>query len=160
MSHMISVTTRVGELEAFGYENGSYPVQVIQWDNVTEAMAAIGRVDESEIAVEAPQGVLDTVCGNLCAKQKQDATQSGKEKIRDACTRVLKEGEDRDEVVRVAVTEQQARTAKFIMGASRGGTGGMTKTKAGNVGKALLAKLGDEAIAAMCAEHGLDVSDL
>jgi hypothetical protein len=159
--HTIDITTQVGGLEAFGYEDGKYPLRVQQADSCSEAFAKSGKCDEDEVIIEAPQGVLDTMLGIYNAAQKQGASQGGKEKIRDAMTRKLKEGEDRQAVVDAAVTIHQTGREEYWIGAPRGGAvGGVTKTKAGNIGKALLERLGGEKLEAMAAEFGIDPEDL
>ena len=157
----IDITTQIGGLEDFGFEGGAYPLTIQQFDNVSEMIAKIGKVDEAEVAVEAPQGALDAILGVGNAAQKQGASQGGKEVIRDVMSRDLKEGEDRDELVAAAVAAHQASRAGYIIGAPRGGgSGGVTKTKASNIGKALLEKLGGEKLDALAAKFGLSEDDL
>jgi len=156
----LDCTTKVGGLEDFGYPEGKYPVRVQQWETLEENIAASGKCDVGEIIIEAPQGAKETANGRLNAAQKQAATQGGKGSIREAMTRDLKDGEDRQEIVDEAVEAHKVSVEKIIQGAPRGSAGGITKTKAANLGKALKEKLGDEALAAMAAEYGLDISDL
>ncbi len=155
-----TTTTRIAGLADFGYENDSYPITVQEFESVTEGLAAIGKCSEADIAVEAPEGALAAVLGVINAAQEQGGKQGGKETIRAAMTGDLEEGADRQETVDEAISSHQTRCAKYVIGAPRGAQGGVTKTKASNVGKALLAKLGPEALEALAAEHGLDMDDL
>ena len=148
----IDTTTSAGGLEAFGYENGSFPIRASVPDSVSEALAVIGKCSENDVAVEAPQGALDAVLTVIVAAWEQNAKQGGKSKIHAAMAEGDQDGVD------AAVTAHQKRSEEYVMGAARGGAvGGVTKTKAGNVGKGLLAKLGPEALLALAAEHGIDL---
>ena len=148
-------TTKVEGLASFGYENSNYPVQVFLPSSLPEALAKIGRCGEDEVVIEAPQGAQDAVLGVICAAWEQNAKQGSKEEIRKA----IATGEQ--EAVDEAIAKHQERAPKYVMGAPRGGAvGGVTKTKAGNVGKELLAKLGAEGLKALAQEHGIDPDDL
>ena len=153
--HSKDCTTATDGLAPFGYDNGSYPVQVMLPDGLAEALAKIGKCDVDEIIIEAPQGAQDAVTGVVCASWEQNAKQGKKDTIRKA----IAEG-DQDKVD-AAVASHQEWALTYVPGAPRGGAvGGVTKTKAGNVGKALLAKMGAEALKALAAEHGIDPDDL
>lgn len=156
----LDTTTAISELSGFGYEGGKYPIRVQQFDSCSEAFSKIGKCGEGDVMVEAPESALTAVLGVVNAAQAQGGKQGGKETIRAAITGDLKEGQDRQEVVDQAVEAHVKRAEGYVIGAPRGAQGGVTKTKAGNVGKALLAKLGPEALEALAAEHGLDMGDL
>ena len=148
-------TTAIAGLAEFGYENNTYPVQVFLPEDLPEALAKIGRCDVREIEVEAPQGALEAVTAVINAAWEQNAKQGSKEEIRKA----IATGEQ--EKVDEAIAKHQERAPKYIMGAPRGGaTGGVTKTRAGSGGKALLEKLGAEGLKAVLAEHGISMDDL
>lgn len=134
-------------------EGVAYPITFQVFDSLEEALAEIGGASESDIVIEAPQGARDSVLGVINAAQEQGAKQGGKEDVRKA---VREHGADSPEAVE-AVTSHQKRAAKYVIGAPRGsGPGGMTKTKAGDVGKALLETLGAEALKALAVEQGID----
>lgn len=156
----LETTTAVSELEDFGYEDGKYPIRVQTFESVSEALALIGKIKEEDVMVEASEGALSAVLGVINAAQAQGGKQGGKETIRAAVNGELKEGQDRQEAVDAAVAAHVKRAEGYVIGAPRGSTGGVTKTRAGNVGKALLEKLGPEALQALAAEHGLDLADL
>ena len=148
-------TTKVEGLAEFGYENSYYPVQVFLPASLPEALAKIGHCSEDEVVIEAPQGALDAVTAVICAAWEQNAKQGSKEEIRKA----IATGEQ--EKVDEAIAKHQERSPKYVMGAPRGGAvGGVTKTRAGSGGKALLEKLGPEGLKAVLAEHGISMDDL
>ena len=131
----------------------SYPISFQQFDGLEEAVAAIGNCTADEVVIEAPQGAKDSALGVINAAQEQGAKQGGKEDVRKA---VEKNGADSPEAAE-SVASHQKRAAKYVIGAPRGsGPGGMTKTKAGDLGKALLESLGAEALKALAAEQGID----
>ena len=148
----LETVTSIGGLEAFGYENGSYAVQVTAPDTLREAIAVIGKCSEDDVSIDAPEGAQSAVLSALVAAWSQNAKQGGKEKLRKAILEGDQDGVDK------AVAELQESAYTYKMGASRGSApGGVTKTKAGNVGKGLLDKLGPEALLALAAEHGIDL---
>ncbi len=150
----VDTTTAITGLAEFGYENNSYPIRANVPSSLSEALAVIGKCDEGEVTVEAPEGAISSVLSIVCAAWEQNAKQGGKEKIR----KVM--GEGSQEKVDAEVKAHQTRAESYVPGAARGGVaGGVTKTKAGNVGKGLLAKLGPEALMALAAEHGLTEED-
>ena len=144
----VSTTTEVS-----GHE---YPITYLEFDSVPEALAKIGNVKEEEIAVEAPPGALQAVLSVINAAQKQGATQGGKELPRKAGE---EHGFDSEEY-RKAVEAHQQRAAKYVIGAGRGPQGGVTKTKARELGAKLRERLGDEALLALAREHGIDPAEL
>jgi len=151
----LDTTTAIGGLEGFGFENGSYPIRVQQFESVSEALAVIGKCSEEDVAVEAPEGALSAILGVVNAAQEQNGKQGGKEKIRKA----MAEGDA--DAVQTEVADQQARSEKYLIGAPRGGgQGGLTKTRAGNFGKALKDVMPLEEMKALAAKHGLDVDEL
>lgn len=116
-----------------------YPITFQQFDNLAEALEEIGSEEN--------------VLGVINAAQEQGAKQGGKEEVRKA---ISEHGTDSPEAT-AAVEDHQTRAAKYKIGAPRGGgPGGMTKTSAGNVGKALLEALGAEQLKALAAEAGVD----
>ena len=148
-------TTKIDGLAEFGFENSTYPVQVNLPEDLPEALARIGRCDVGDVVIEAPQGALEAVTAVICAAWEQNAKQGDKESIRKA----ILTGEQ--ETVDEAVRKHQERAPKYVMGAPRGGAeGGVTKTRAGSGGKALLDKLGAEGLKAVLAEHGISLDDL
>lgn len=155
----ITRNTKVGGLE--------YPITFRVFDSLTEAFAQIGNAPEADVAVDAPTGAQEAVLGVINAAQEQGAKQGGKEVIRDAAEEAEfsldEEGlalADCPEPVQEAVAGHQARAAKYVIGAPRGERGGMTKTKAREVGAKLREKLGDEALLALAREHGIDPAEL
>jgi len=146
--------TNIGGLDAFGYENGQYPIQVCLPSDLPEAMAKIGKCDPEDVVVDAPASAQEAVLKTLWAAWEQNGKQGGKELIRKAMA-----SGDQAEVDK-EVAAHQARAPKYVMGAPRGSIGGVTKTKAGNVGKAFLDKMGPEALLALAKEHGIDPDDL
>ena len=148
-------TTAIAWLAEFGYENNTYPVQVNLPSDLPEALAKIGHCDVGEIVIEAPTGALEAVTAVICAAWEQNAKQGSKEEIRKA----ILTGEQ--ENVDAAIAKHQERAPSYVMGAPRGGAeGGVTKTRAGSGGKALLDKLGAEGLKAVLAEHGISLDDL
>lgn len=120
-------------------EGVAYPVSFLQFDSLAEALEEIGSEQD--------------VLGVINAAQEQGAKQGGKEDVRKA---IKEHGADSPEAIE-AVTSHQKRAAKYVIGAPRGGgPGGMTKTKASDIGKALLESLGAEALKALAAEQGID----
>ena len=148
-------TTAIEGLAEFGYENNTYPVQVFLPSDLAEALARIGHCDSDEVVIEAPEGAQAAVLGVIRAAWEQNAKQGSKEEIRKA----IATGEQ--EKVDEAIAKHQDKAPKYVMGAPRGGAvGGVTKTRAGSGGKALLEKLGPEGLKAVLAEHGISMEDL
>ena len=154
------IMTGIGRLEAYGYENGQYPVTVQQFQSVGEALSQIGKCSEDEVVIEAPEGALTSVLAIINGAQDQGGKQGGKETIRAAMSRELGEGEERQAVVEGAVKAHQKRAAQYIIGAPRGAQGGVTKTRSANIGRALLEKLGGAELEKLAAEAGLDLTEL
>ena len=153
----VTRNTKVGELE--------YPISFNRFDTLAEALAKIGKTSEEEVEIEAPQGALEAVLGVVNAAQEQGAKQGGKEMIRDA---IEKAGADEDydgdpfehPQVQEAVEKHQKRAAEYVIGAPRGETGGLTKTKAREIGARLRDRLGDEELLKLAAEKGIDPAEL
>ena len=153
--HIVECTTATDGLSPFGYENGSYPIQVNVPDTLAEGLAKIGKCSEDEIVIEAPEGAQAAVLGVVTASWTQNAKQGKKGTLRDA----IAEGDQ--EKVDKAVADHQVWALGYVPGAPRGSAvGGVTKTRAGNFGKKLLEKYGAEKLKAIAMEHGIDPDDL
>lgn len=153
--HIVECTTATDGLSPFGYENGAYPVQVNAPDTLGEALARIGKCHEDEIVIEAPEGALQAVLGVVTASWLQNAKQGKKDTIRKA---ILEGDQDK---VDAAVALHQEWALGYVPGAPRGSAvGGVTKTRAGDIGKKLLEKYGPEKLKAIAMEHGIDPDDL
>lgn len=154
----VTTNTRVGELKAI-LDSDEYPITYREFDTLHEAFAAIGGTSEGEVEIEAPEGAQQAVLGVINAAQKQGALQGGKEMVREA-VQDPPEGVDPVEAAEAAVAKHQERAAKYVIGAPRGGRGGVTKTKARELGARLREKMGDEALLAFAREQGIDPAEL
>lgn len=139
----------------------SYTLTIQQFEDTAEAITEICRLDDDQAsalrsAIASFEDALRPVGGVLNAAQEQGAKQGAKEPIRKA---IREFGADSPEV-QAEIEEHQKRASTYIIGAPRGSTGGLGKTKAAKVGKALLEKIGDEKLEALAAEYGIALEDL
>ncbi|MHC4316360.1 MAG: hypothetical protein ACYSW3_28285 [Planctomycetota bacterium] len=139
----------------------SYTLSISQFEDTAEAVAEVCRMDDEKAsalrdALAPFEDDLKPVTGVLNAAQEQGAKQGAKEPIRKA---IREHGQDSPEV-QAEIEEHQKRASSYIIGAPRGSTGGLGKTKAAKVGKALLEKIGDEKLEALAAEYGIELEDL
>lgn len=146
----------------------SYPVTFKAFDSLEEILERLSREGKD------PEETLVQIVN---AAQEQGAKQGGKEEIRNAIEEhgplaVVEvendKGEtvervapldDQPEEIRAAVQSHQERAEKYVIGAPRGSTGGVTKTKARELGAALREKLGEEGLLALAREQGIDPSE-
>lgn len=139
----------------------SYTLSIQQFEDSAEGIAEICRMDDEQAsnlrdALAPFEDQLRSVAGVLNAAQEQGAKQGAKEPIRKA---IREHGADSPEV-QAEVEEHQKRASSYVIGAPRGSTGGLGKTKAAKVGKALLEKIGDEKLEALASEYGIALEDL
>ena len=87
------------------------------------------------------------------ASQRQNALQGGKDEVRQA---VNEYGPDSAEVAEAIEAHQEA-AATYRIGRPRGGSTGLTKTKAREIGATLREKLGEDELLALAREHGIEV---
>ncbi len=140
----ITKTTKAGELE--------YSISFQVFDTLEESLAEVGQVDISEIKIDAPDSAKNDTRDVVNAAQEQGAKQGGKEDVRKA---TRKFGSNSAEEA-AAVEKHQKRAAEYIIGAPRGSTGGLTKTKAREIG-VKLAQVDEEKLLALAAEMGVEL---
>ncbi len=140
----ITKPTKAGERE--------YEISFQIFESLEEALAQIGGVDVSEIAIEAPDAAKNATRDVVNSAQEQGAKQGGKEEVRKA-TRTSGAGSAEEDA---AVDKHQKRAVEYVIGAPRGSTGGLTKTAAREIG-VKLASIDEEKLLALAAEMGVEL---
>lgn len=153
--HTVDCTTRIAGLASFNYENDSYPVTVTVPDTLAEALAVIGKCDQGEVSIDAPEGAQVALLGFIHSSWVQNGKQGDKESIRKA----IAEG-DQDKVDE-AIRNHQEKAIGYRPNSVRAQAPlGVTKTKAAKVGQEILKRMGPEALLAMAIEQGIDPDKL
>lgn len=135
MAKLVKVTTAVGKGEN-AYE---YEIEHLKFDSLEDYYASLPE-DKN-----GPQAAIDIIN----AQNEQGAKQGKKEDVRKA----LVDGKDPKEPVKA----HQTWAKTYVISGSTGGrVGGVTKTAAGAVGKALL-EADPEKLKAIAAELGVDL---
>lgn len=138
-----------------------YQIQLLQFEDAAEMATEICRLNDEQAsalrsALSPFEDILKPMVGVANAAQEQGAKQGAKEPIRKA---IRDHGVESDEASS-EIEAHKKRSLKYLIGAPRGTTSGLGKTKAAKVGKALLEKVGEEQLAALAAEYGIDVTEL
>ena len=138
-----------------------YTIQLQQFEDAAEMAVEICRLSDEQAsalrtALSPFEDILKPLVGVGNAAQEQGAKQGAKEPIRKA---IREHGPESEEAL-AEIEGHKKRSVKYLIGSPRGSTGGLGKTKAAKVGKALLEKVGEEQLAALAAEYGIDISEL
>lgn len=139
----------------------NYPVRFLQGEDLAETIGAIAKLDDATAqelrdffaSSSELQKASETVNGIVCAAWEQNAKQSGKEDVRKA----IKEHGVDSEQVEAAIKDHQQRAAKYVIGAPRGSTDGITKTKARTVGEKLRDQMPEEEFRKLAEDYGIEL---
>lgn len=142
----VELTTTVG---ADGHEV-EFSVTTVNWDDPEEYYASLREIKPEITDEECIRSLMDVVN----SQQNQGAMQTKKSPIRDA---IREEGGVDGPKVAEAIKDAQDWAPTYVVsGGARGRIAGVTKTKAGEVGKALL-EADPEQLKALAAQMGINL---